>query len=115
MTALTVLSAFPARARAAPRIFGWRAQRVAAERRAGSRRHAYCARCDLLQQPNPFTSNCGLVGREAGDVAARMRKAQAEAAANRIGYQSVRFSVGYFGRRQGLNNRLAIRSGILLL
>jgi hypothetical protein len=25
MTALTVLSAFPARARAAPRIFGWRA------------------------------------------------------------------------------------------
>ena len=34
----------------------------------------------------PFTARCGIVDREAGDVAARMRKVRSEAAADRIRY-----------------------------
>lgn len=41
---------------------------------------------DLLQKFQPFTARCGIDRREAGDVAAWMREACDEAAADRISY-----------------------------
>jgi hypothetical protein len=59
--------------------FEWRAGRIEQERHAGRGRR------NLLQQFHPFAAQRGIINREAGDIAARMREACGETAADGIG------------------------------